>query len=446
MAKADIQLSDHFDTKKLLRFVAPSVGMMVFMSIYGVVDGFFVSNYAGATAFAAINLIMPFLMIFQAVGFMVGTGGTALVSMKFGEGKEKEANEIFSLLIYLVIAIGVVMTVIGEVFLEKVAVKLGADEGMLPFCVSYGRIIMVALIPAMLQNLFQSFLVTAEKPKMGLWLTIMAGVANMFLDWLFVGVFPFGVKGAAVATAISQAIGGLIPLIYFIFPNSSRLRLGNAVMSGTYIWKACSNGASEFMSNISMSIVNMLYNIQLLKYAGQNGVAAYGVLMYVNFIFIAAFIGYSVGTAPIIGYNYGSENHAELKGLLKKSLKIIGITGIVMVLLAFILATPLSRLYVGYDAELMEMTVDAFKIYAFTFLLAGFNIYGSSFFTALNNGAISAGISFMRTLVFQIISVLVLPIFFGLNGIWYAVIVAEILSLTLTVYFWIKERNRYHYA
>ena len=446
MAKADIQLSDHFDTKKLLRFVAPSVGMMVFMSIYGVVDGFFVSNYAGATAFAAINLIMPFLMIFQAVGFMVGTGGTALVSMKFGEGKEKEANEIFSLLIYLVIAIGVVMTVIGEVFLEKVAVKLGADEGMLPFCVSYGRIIMVALIPAMLQNLFQSFLVTAEKPKMGLWLTIMAGVANMFLDWLFVGVFPFGVKGAAVATAISQAIGGLIPLIYFIFPNSSRLRLGNAVMSGTYIWKACSNGASEFMSNISMSIVNMLYNIQLLKYAGQNGVAAYGVLMYVNFIFIAAFIGYSVGTAPIIGYNYGSENHAELKGLLKKSLKIIGITGIVMVLLAFILATPLSRLYVGYDTELMEMTVDAFKIYAFTFLLAGFNIYGSSFFTALNNGAISAGISFMRTLVFQIISVLVLPIFFGLNGIWYAVIVAEILSLTLTVYFWIKERNRYHYA
>ena len=446
MAKADIQLSDHFDTKKLLRFVAPSVGMMVFMSIYGVVDGFFVSNYAGATAFAAINLIMPFLMIFQAVGFMVGTGGTALVSMKFGEGKEKEANEIFSLLIYLVIAIGVVMTVIGEVFLEKVAVKLGADEGMLPFCVSYGRIIMVALIPAMLQNLFQSFLVTAEKPKMGLWLTIMAGVANMFLDWLFVGVFPFGVKGAAVATAISQAIGGLIPLIYFIFPNSSRLRLGNAVMSGTYIWKACSNGASEFMSNISMSIVNMLYNIQLLKYAGQNGVAAYGVLMYVNFIFIAAFIGYSVGTAPIIGYNYGSENHAELKGLLKKSLKIIGITGIVMVLLAFILATPLSRLYVGYDAELMEMTVDAFRIYAFTFLLAGFNIYGSSFFTALNNGAISAGISFMRTLVFQIISVLVLPIFFGLNGIWYAVIVAEILSLTLTVYFWIKERNRYHYA
>ena len=446
MAKADIQLSDHFDTKKLLRFVAPSVGMMVFMSIYGVVDGFFVSNYAGATAFAAINLIMPFLMIFQAVGFMVGTGGTALVSMKFGEGKEKEANEIFSLLIYLVIAIGVVMTVIGEVFLEKVAVKLGADEGMLPFCVSYGRIIMVALIPAMLQNLFQSFLVTAEKPKMGLWLTIMAGVANMFLDWLFVGVFPFGVKGAAVATAISQAIGGLIPLMYFIFPNSSRLRLGNAVMSGTYIWKACSNGASEFMSNISMSIVNMLYNIQLLKYAGQNGVAAYGVLMYVNFIFIAAFIGYSVGTAPIIGYNYGSENHAELKGLLKKSLKIIGITGIVMVLLAFILATPLSRLYVGYDAELMEMTVDAFKIYAFTFLLAGFNIYGSSFFTALNNGAISAGISFMRTLVFQIISVLVLPIFFGLNGIWYAVIVAEILSLTLTVYFWIKERNRYHYA
>ena len=442
----EIQLSDHFNTGKLIRFVIPSIGMMIFTSIYGVVDGFFVSNYAGSTPFAAINLIMPFLMIFSAIGFMIGTGGTALVSLKLGAGVEKEARETFSLLVYVVIVLGLISTVAGEIFLKRVAVLLGATEELLPYCVEYGRIILIALVPFMLQNLFQSFLVAAEKPGLGFKITVAAGVTNMAMDAVLVGALKMGVTGAALATALSQMVGGIIPLVYFILPNSSRLRLGKTSLDWLSIWKASSNGASEFMTNISMSVVNMLYNKQILKLAGENGVAAYGVIMYVNFIFVAVFIGYSIGTAPIIGFNYGANNTAELKNIFKKSMYIIAIDAVVMTGLAMLLAHPLALIYVGYNAELLAMTENGFKIYSISFLIMGFNIYGSSFFTALNNGAVSATISFLRTLVFQIICVLVLPIFWGLNGVWLSVCLAETFSLLVTVFFWIKKKNVYHYA
>ena len=312
----NIKLSEHFGYKKLLRFTLPSIIMMVFTSIYCVVDGFFVSNYAGKTQFAAVNLIMPFLMIFGAVGFMIGTGGSALVSMKLGQKKPEKANEIFSLLIYGLIAVGLVFTVVGIAAMRPVAHKLGATADMLDYCVTYGRIIMVALVPFMLQNVFQSFLVTAEKPQLGLYITISAGVTNMVLDWLFLAVFQMGIAGAALATAISQFIGGVIPLIYFILPNKSPLRLGRTHFDGKAILKACTNGSSEFMTNVSMSVVNMLYNFQLIKLAGQNGVSAYGVIMYVNMFFVAIYLGYSIGSAPIVAYHYGAENTDELKGLL----------------------------------------------------------------------------------------------------------------------------------
>ena len=440
-----IQLSDHFDYKKLIRFVMPSIGMMIFTSIYSVVDGLFVSNFAGSTPFAAINLIMPFLMIFSAIGFMIGSGGTALVSMKLGEGKEEEANRIFSLLVYLVIALGLVMTFVGEFFLKNVALLLGATAELLPYCVSYGRIILIALIPFMLQNLFQSFMITAEKPTLGLVLTVAAGVANIILDALFVGFFRWGVVGAAIATGISQAIGGLIPLFYFFAANSSRLHLGKTSINGKAIWRACSNGASEFMTNVSLSLVNMLYNWQLLRLAGENGVAAYGVIMYVCFIFIAIFFGYSIGTAPIIGYHYGAQNHDELKNLFRKSLILISAAAVAMTALAMLLAGPLSSVFVGYDSELLAMTKRAFIIYSICYLFCGYNIFASSFFTALNNGAVSATISFGRTLLFQVIMIFVLPMILGLDGIWAAVIFAELLSLGVSVFFWIKMRKRYHY-
>lgn len=441
----NIQLSEHFNYKKLLRFTLPSIVMMIFTSIYGVVDGFFVSNFVGKTPFAAVNFIMPFLMILGSVGFMFGTGGSALISKTMGEGDKERAKRLFSLFIYVSAGCGIVIAVLGLIFIRPIAGLLGAEGTMLDNCVTYGRIILAALPAYMLQYEFQSFFVTAEKPQLGLAVTIAAGVTNMVLDALFVAVFSWGLPGAAAATAISQCVGGFLPLIYFVRPNSSLLHLTKTKYDGGALLKACTNGASELMSNISMSIVSMLYNVQLIKYAGEDGVAAYGVLMYVNMIFLAAFIGYSVGTAPIIGYNYGAGNHGELKNLLKRSLKIIGTFSVFMVIAAEVLARPLAVIFVGYDQGLLELTLRGFVIYSFSFLFSGIAIFGSSFFTALNDGLISALISFLRTLLFQVAAVLIFPSILGIDGIWISIVAAELMAAVVTSLFLVTKRKKYHY-
>nr|WP_300788920.1 MATE family efflux transporter [uncultured Acetatifactor sp.] len=440
-----IQLSDSFDYKKLLRFTFPSIIMMVFTSIYGVVDGFFVSNFVGKTPFAAVNFIMPFLMILGTVGFMFGTGGSALIAITMGAGDKERAKRLFSLFIYVSAICGILIGALGIVVIRPVAAWLGAEGELLDNCVVYGRIILAVLPALILQYEFQSFFITAEKPKLGLAVTVAAGVANMVLDALFVGVLRWGLVGAAAATAISQSVGGIIPLIYFGRPNTSLLRLTRTKFDGRALLKACANGSSELMSNISMSVVGMLYNIQLMKYAGEDGVATYGVLMYVNMIFLAAFIGYSVGVAPVIGYHYGAGNHGELKGLLKKSLVLIGIFSVGMVALAEGLARPLALIFVGYDPELLDMTLRGFLVYSFSFLFAGLAIYGSSFFTALGNGLVSALISFLRTLVFQVAAVLIFPLIWGLDGIWFSIVAAELVAALVTVAFLAGKRKKYHY-
>ncbi len=440
-----IQLSEHFTYKKLLRFTGPTIIMMIFTSLYGIVDGLFVSNVVGKTAFAAVNLILPFPTILSALGFMIGTGGSALISMTMGEGDDKKANSLFSLMVYLTIVLGTVISVIGLIFVPQVAVLLGAQGEMVDICVLYGRIYLSALPLFMLQYVFQSFLVVAEKPKMGLAVTVAAGITNMILDALFMAVFDWGVAGAALATAISQAIGGGIPLIYFLMPNKSRLRLGKTKLDGRAIVKTCTNGSSELMTNISSNIVNILFNYQLMQFAGEDGVSAYGVIMYCNFIFISVFLGYSIGSAPIIGFQYGAGNYTELKSLLKKSAWIIGILSVVLMGLAEVLSPTLSRIFVGYDSGLLALTQRAFRIYSVMFLFCGFNVFGSSFFTALNNGLVSAIISFLRTLVFQIGCVLILPILLDIDGIWLSVVIAELLSLLVTVFCIFRYRNRYHY-
>ena len=440
-----IQFSDHFTYGKLIKFTLPSVIMMIFTSIYGVVDGIFVSNFVGKTPFAAINLIWPVAMILGAVGFMIGTGGCALVSKIMGEGDKAKANEVFSMLIYVSMIIGIVLAILGFIFMRPIAILLGAEGDMVDDAAMYGRVLSVALPFFLLQNEFQSFVVAAEKPKLGLLITVAAGLTNIVLDPFFIIVLNKGLAGAAWATAISQMVGGFVPLIYFIISKKSILRLGKACFDSGALIKTCINGSSEMMTNISMSLVSMLYNFQLLKMAGENGVAAYGVIMYVNFIFVAAFIGYSVGSAPIVSFNYGAGNTDELKSLFKKSMTIILVSGILMTILGFALASPLSHIFVGYDNELLEMTKRGFYIYTLSFLIAGFNIYGSAFFTALNDGVVSAIISFLRTLLFQVVAVLVLPIFFELDGIWYAVIMAEMLALMVTVGFLITKRRKYRY-
>ena len=441
-----IQLSEHFTYKKLLRFVLPSIVMMIFTSIYGVVDGLFVSNYVGKTAFAAVNLIMPFLMAISALGFMIGTGGSAIVAKTLGEGKKEQANEYFSMLVYLTLIGGIVLSALGILFSPLIARGLGADGALLTNCVLYARITLLSMPAFMLQNVFQSFFVTAEKPKLGLGVIVIAGVTNMVLDFLLVGVFQIGLAGAAFATVTSGCIGGLFPILYFARKNSSLLKLGRTHFNGKIFLRACGNGSSEQMTNLSSSIVNSLYNIQLMNLAGENGVAAFGTIMYVNFIFIAIFLGYSIGSAPLVSYHYGADNHDELKNLFQKSLRLIGIWGLMLFILAQLIARPLAAIFVGYDADLFSMTQNGFRIYCIAYLINGFNIYGSSFFTALNNGLISAAISFLRTLVFQLAAVLLLPLLLGINGIWSAVAVAELLTLGLTVTFFVRNRKKYHYA
>lgn len=440
-----IKLSDHFTYSKLLRFVFPSIIMMVFTSIYGVVDGLFVSNFAGKTAFASINLVMPFVMILGGIGFMIGTGGTALVSKVLGEGKKEKANEIFTMMIIFTLLLGALLSVIGVISMPWVAKFLGATEEMMADCVIYGRIVTGFTVAFMLQNVFQSFLIAAEKPKLGLLATVLAGITNMALDAIFIIVFKWGVAGAAIATGLSQCVGGIFPLIYFSRDNSSLLRLTKTKLEIKPILNACGNGSSELMSNISSSVVSMIYNFQLMKYVGEDGVSAYGVLMYVQFIFVAIYIGYAIGCAPITGYHFGARNHNELKNMLRKSSFLSAVSGVVLTILAIALSSPLAKIFVGYDKELYELTRHAFRLFAYSFLLAGFNIFTSSFFTALNNGAVSAAISFMRTLIFQTSSVLILPIFLGVDGIWWAITVAEVFAFILSLTFLFAKRKKYHY-
>ena len=440
-----IKLSDHFTYSKLLRFVFPSIIMMIFTSIYGVVDGLFVSNFAGKTAFASINLVMPFIMILGGIGFMIGTGGTALVSKVLGEGKKEKANKIFTMMIIFTLLLGTLLSVIGVVSMPWVADFLGATEEMMADCILYGRIVTGFTVAFMLQNVFQSFLIAAEKPKLGLLATVLAGITNMALDAIFIIVFKWGVAGAAIATGLSQCVGGIFPLIYFSRDNSSLLRLTNTKIEIKPILNACGNGSSELMSNISLSVVSMIYNFQLMKYVGEDGVSAYGVLMYVQFIFVAIYIGYAIGCAPITGYHFGAQNHGELKNMLRKSAFLSAISGVVLTILAIVLSSPLAKLFVGYDEELYELTRHAFNLFAYSFLLAGFNIFTSSFFTALNNGAVSAAISFMRTLIFQTSSVLILPIFLGVDGIWWAITVAEVFAFIFSLIFLFAKREKYHY-
>lgn len=419
--------------------------MMVFVSIYGVIDGLFISNCAGKTPFAAVNLIMPILLILGAIGTMMGSGGSAIISQTLGAGDEKRANAIFSFIVYFTFILGTLIAIVGEILIPYLAIWVGADENLYDYCVLYGRIILSAMPLFMLQYAFQMLMVTAEKSTLGFIITVGAGCTNIVLDALFVAAFKWGVAGAAAATVISYAVGALVPIAYFFAKNTSLLRLGKPKIDGKVLLKTCTNGSSEFVTNISTSIVSMVFNWQLLRLAGENGVAAYGVLMYVSYIFIGILYGYAVGVAPVVGYNYGAENRDELKNLYKKSLIVMGIFGACMTALAIALASPLAALFVGYDEELFALTKSAIFLYAFSFIFAGFGIFASAFFTALGNGLISALISFLRTLVFQIAAVIILPVFWGITGAWLSMLFAEFFATIVAFIFLAAQKKKYGY-
>ena len=440
-----IPLSSHFTYKKLLTFVMPSTLMMIVSSVYSIVDGFFVSNCVGKNAFASLNLIFPVIMALAAFGFMIGTGGSALIAKTLGEGEPKKANEIFSMLVLVLALGGAAVSMLFFVFLRPVSYAVGADEATVDGCVLYGRILLVSLPLFMLQNSFQSFLATAEKPGFGLKVMVFAGLTNVVLDFLLVYVFPFGLAGAAAATALSQAVGAAIPLVYFLRENDTPLRLTRPCLDLRALGKACYNGSSEMVSNLSGSLVGILYNVQLMAIAQEDGVSAYGVLMYVNFVFMAFFFGYSIAVTPVVGYHYGARNHAELKSLLRKSLAITLAVSLLMAGAAIALAGSIADVFVGYDAALRELTANALRLYSISFLVCGFNIFGSAFFTGLNDGTASALISFLRTLIFQVAAVLLLPRALGIDGIWLAVAAAETVTLLVTGGLLVAGRRKYRY-
>ncbi len=446
LEKNEIKISDHFTYGRLLRYTVPSIVMMIFSSVYSVVDGLFVSNFAGKTPFAAINFIMPYLMILSAGGFMLGTGGNAYISKLLGEQNKEQAQKVFSLVIYTTIIGGAVIVILGQLLLRPIAILLGAEGDLLNNAVLYGRIVLCGGIPFMLQMEFQSLFSTAGKPKLGLAITVAAGVSNIVLDALLIGVLKLGLVGAAAATTVSMSIGGIVPVLYFTFRRDGDLTLVKTGFYGKALGKICTNGMSEMVTNISMSLVSMIFNAQLIRIAGEDGVAAYGVLMYVNMIFLSAFMGYSMGAAPIVGYNFGAKNTDELRSVFRKSLALIVIFAVSMVAASYALSMPLSKLFTGYDDNLYKMTLHGFMIYSLSFLFAGVPIFGSSFFTALSNGKISATISFLRVLVFEMLTVLILPIFFGINGVWWSIVFAEMLAAIVTVAFLAANRKKYQYV
>ena len=446
MSKQKIQLSDHFDYSRLIRFVLPCIGTMLFTSIYGIVDGLCVSNFVGKTAFAAVNLIMPVPMLVGTVGFMLGTGGSAIVGITLGEGDKARADRYFSLFMSTALIAGIVLSVLGMLLLRPVALMLGAEGEMLDYALRYGRVLMLSLPTFILQNMFQSFFVTAEKPHLGFWFTVGAGCTNMVLDVVMVGALHWGVEGAALATLISQLVGGVLPVFYFIdHHNTSCLHLCRTQFYGRVLWDACINGSSELMTSLSMSLVNILYNFQLLRLVGENGVAAYGVIMYAAFLFVAVFVGYAVGSAPIVSFHYGARNHAEVHNLYQKSLRLIAVVSVTLTAASMVIIPYVARIFVGYDVQLLALTSRAFRLYALCFLIKGFNIYASSFFTALGDGVTSALISLLRTFLFQMAALLVLPALWGIDGVWLAVTAAELATLAVTVYMFVTKDQKFHY-
>lgn len=441
-----IQLSDHFSYGRLLRFTGPTMGTMVFLSIYVMVDGLFVSNFVGKTSLAAVNLIWPFITLFGVLGMMIGSGGSALVGKLIGQRKTARANQVFSMLIWVDLVAGLVFGTIAFIGVPFIAQMLGANGELLQEATVYGRIVAVSIPFTMLQDAFQSFLVVAERPKMGFVVIASAGVANIALDALFIIVFGWGIAGAAIATLIGEVSGGVVPLIYFLCNKTSLLQLRRARPVGHVLRATCFNGLSEFISNISMSLVGLLYNYQLMIYIGSDGVAAFGVTMDVSFVFMAIFLGYCIGSSPLVSFNYGARNKRELSNLFRKSIIILIAMGIAMTVLAELIAPLFARLFVGYDAELMELTVYGLSLYKWAFLVMGINLFGSAFFTALNNGLVSGLLSGTRTLVFECAAVMLLPMFFGTNGIWAAMPVAEFISLALVVFSLVYLHRFYGYT
>lgn len=442
----EIKLSDRFTYPKLLRFTIPTMLMILCTSSYGIVDGVFISNFAGVTDFSAVNLMFPFIYGAATLGYMFGSGGNAVIAKLLGEKDDCGANRAFSMIVLSGLFLGVITAAVMYVLTPSFARSVGAAGALYESAVKYAKICFLFTPPFILQTMFLSFFIAAGKPKLSLYVNIVSGVINIFFDWLFIAEFNLGVEGAASATGLGQLSGAVIPLIYFIRKNSSLLKLtAKFKFNGKILGLTCANGSSEMVTNLSMSIVNTLYNAALIETAGEPGPAAYGVVLYLNFLFAAIFLGYSQGSAPIVSYDYGARNVSELQNITKKSLTLMLSLGVFCTAFAYFVSPPFARVFCAGNPELYELAVHGSQIFAFSYLLSGFNIWASAFFTALSNGLISALLSFLRLFVFQIGCILILPRIFGLSGIWASIAVAEVLAAVPAAVCLFACRNKYGY-
>ena len=446
-----IRLSDHFTFKKLLKAALAPMLMMVFTSLYTIVDGVCISNFCGKESFAGVNLIFPIIMIVGGLGFMLGTGGSALVGKLLGEKKDLEARQTFTMTIIFTILIGLTITIAGVLLIETLVYAMTSvatgdiSQKMIDEAILYGRLLMAGQVFFMLQNVFQSFFIVDEKPVLGFVFILIGGLTNIVLDILFIGVCKWGIIGAAAATICGYLSGSLGPIIYFLIRKNDYIHFERTKLKLKPLIKICFNGSSEFVNNISSSIVSIVFNMQLLHYFGEDGINAYGIIMYLAFVFTAIFLGYSSAVAPIESYNYGAQNNKELKNVLIKSLIITSILSVSMFIISFTLAEPFSFIFANGSDTLLKITTNGMRIYSIAFLFIGLSIYISTFFTALNNGLISALIAFLRTLVFQIVFVFVFPLFLGKYGIFFAILAAEIMSILLAITFLLIYKKKYRY-
>lgn len=445
MEKTHNGIAQEFNLISLLRFVAPTVVMLVFMSLYQMVDAVFVSKFVGENALSALNIVYPFPSIVIAVSIMLATGGSAIIARNMGEGKEKEAKENFSFIVLVGAVIGVAIATAGILFIEPLIYMLGATPSLYDYCYEYLFILVLSVPLSVFQMLFQSFFVTAGKPHLGLTLTVLGGVSNIVLDYVFIVLCGFGVSGAALATSIGYSIPGLFGLIYFAVSRKGTLYFVKPVFRWGVLFKCCINGSSEMVNNLAVAVTTFLFNVLMLKYEGEAGVAAITIVLYAQFLMTSAFMGFSSGIAPVVSFNYGSGNVRQLKKIFKISVWVIAVVSAAVFVIAETCSDVVIMVFTPAGSEVFGLTKYGFAIFSFSFLCTGMNIFASALFTAFSNGKISAILSFLRTFVFLTACLLFLPLFWGVDGIWLAVPVAEVMALFVSVYYLVRFKKVYQY-
>lgn len=419
---------------------------MVFMSLYTMVDGVFVSRFAGTAALSAVNIVYPMVSVVVAVGVMLATGGSAIIAKRMGEGKPEQARQNFSYLILAGVLIAVGMAALALVFLKPLLHLLGARGALFELCYAYALPLVFFIPSGILQMLFQTLLVTAGRPMLGLTVTVLGGVANIVLDYLFIVPLQMGIAGAAIATGIGFSIPAVFGLLYFALRRSGPLCFVRPKGGGKMLLRCCANGSSEMVTNMSTAVTTFLFNLLMMRYAGEDGVASITIVLYTQYLMTAVYMGYATGTAPVFSFHHGSRNGEQLRRLFRISMGFIALCSVATFALALVFAKQVVVIFTPAGSPVFEMALYGFRLFSGSFLFAGVGIFASAMFTAFSDGKVSAAISFLRTFAFIVLALLLLPLAMGLDGVWLAVPLAEVLGFGVSLFFLYRKKKRYCYA